>query len=187
MPKLCALVAYYPSTVPSSAITANNTTAFPPSLQVVIHLAGTQNFAPRDNAYFYPDADVGFAENQHPNHSRPLHASGSGSGSDDGGDEGKDNYDKVSARLAWSRTLACLRKGFGIDVSSDVEEVWERHLRELFVRRDVDGVMATMVDDHHYGRDGKDGDGLSPYVNYVATMIGGICLPPPFFPPSPLI
>lgn len=68
-----------------------------------------------------------------------------------------------------------------------MEEVWERHLRELFVRRDVDGVMATMVDDHHYGRDGKDGDGLSPYVNYVATMIGGICLPPPFFPPSPLI
>lgn len=170
-PKLCALVAYYPSSVPPQVSAVSSTTIFPPSLHVVVHLAGDGNpTQARDNVrlYSYPDAEVGFAE-------RAPH----------GGRKDKDKYDETSARLAWSRTLACLRKGFGIDVSAAVEAVWERHLRAVFgvgfgtgdkdKDVDVDGVMATFADDNGDGEDG-DGDGpsSSPYVNFVPSMIEGM-------------
>ena len=37
-----------------------------------------------------------------------------------------ETYEKISAGLAWSRTLGVVRKGFGIEV--DLEAVWERHM-----------------------------------------------------------
>lgn len=54
------------------------------------------------HSYAYPHAETGFAE------------------------EDLETYDKVSASLAWTRTLAAVRKGFGIEV--DLEKVWEEHL-----------------------------------------------------------
>lgn len=64
----------------------------------------------------------------------------------------------MSASLAWTRTLAAVRKGFEIDV--DLEKVWEKHIALEFVTRDVDATMATMV--------------TEPYVNHVPTLTGGI-------------
>ena len=86
----------------------------------------------------------------------------------------------MSASLAWSRTLAVVRKGFGIEV--DLEKVWEEHIErrysyiillssfrtefdiELptveFFTKDVDRTMATMVPE--------------PYVNHIPTLTGGI-------------
>lgn len=101
MPKLCTLVAYYPDVLPAPAA------GFPPSLNVVVHLAGEQRKIHKYRSYSYPEAEVGFAE----------------------GD--LEDYDKVSAGLAWSRTLAAVRKGFEIEV--DLEKVWEEHVeRECF-------------------------------------------------------
>ena len=96
MPKLCALVAYYPERLP-----APTGAGYPPSLGLIVHLAGSQPMAPKFHSYSYPDAEPGFAEND------------------------LDQFDKVSAALAWTRTLTLVRKGFEIEV--DLEAIWEQH------------------------------------------------------------
>lgn len=97
MPNLCALVAYYPNRLPAPGA------GFPPSLRVGIHLAGSQPEAPKFHAYSYPQAEPGFAEHD------------------------LDQYDKVSAGLAWSRSLESVRRAFEVEV--DLEGIWEDHSR----------------------------------------------------------
>ena len=128
MPKLVALVAYYPPYLPSTS------TAFPPTLDVLIHLASAQNFGTRHPSNTYPDTVPGFAESD------------------------LDDYDKVAARLSWSRTLGVIRRAFGIYV--DLEAVWDNHTELEFAKKDADATMKTMVPE--------------PYVNHVPTMTGGI-------------
>ena len=96
IPKLCALVAYYPGTVP--AIGAG----FPTSHNVAVHLAGPLSNDPNCRFYSYPGAEAGFAE------------------------KNLEQYDKISASLAWSRTLSILRKAFDIEV--DLEKIWDDHV-----------------------------------------------------------
>ncbi len=100
MPKLCALVAYYPDTLPNPAI------GFPPSLDVCVHIPGSQTMAPKYKSYVYPQAESGFAEAD------------------------LDEYDKVSAGLAWTRTLGTVKKGFEMEV--DIEDIWEKHVARGF-------------------------------------------------------
>lgn len=127
-PKLCALVAYYPRTVPKTGA------GFPPSHNVAVHLAGPPSNTPNCRLYSYPGVEAGFAE------------------------ENLKQYDKISASLAWSRTLSVLRKGFDIEV--DLEKIWDDHVALEFVTKDVDATMSTMV--------------AQPYVNHIPTMTGGI-------------
>ena len=101
MPKLCALVAYYPNRLPAPGA------GYPPSLRVRIHLAGSQPQAPKFHSYSYPHAEPGFAEHD------------------------LDQFDKVSAGLAWSRSLDLVRKGFEVEV--DLESIWEDHSRGRFL------------------------------------------------------
>jgi len=96
MPHLAALIAYYPSRIPSPK------SKFPPHLDLVVHLAAKQGFAPAFNNFAYQDVDPGFAEHD------------------------LDEFDKVSANLAWTRTLGALRKGFKVEVN--LEQIWENHL-----------------------------------------------------------
>ncbi|KAI4238117.1 MAG: hypothetical protein LQ349_001320 [Xanthoria aureola] len=128
VPKLCALVAYYPErmSVPGAG--------YPPSLKLVVHIAGSQGFMPGDYAYSYPDAVPGFAEHD------------------------LDVFDKVSAGLAWSRSLDVIRMAFEIEV--DLEAIWDRHSELEFATKDAEATMATMVEE--------------PYVNHIPTMTGGI-------------
>jgi len=128
MPKLCAVVAYYPPYMPRS------NAGYPPTLPVQIHLAGDQKFGTRHPSFRYPDTKEGFAEYD------------------------LDEFDKVGAQLAWSRTLGLLRKGFGIDV--DLEKIWDNHTKLEFETKDADATMATMVP--------------QPYVNHIPTLTGGI-------------
>lgn len=100
MPKLCTLVAYYPDVLPAPAA------GYPPSLNVVVHLAGKQPSTQKYKSYSYPEAEPGFAEVD------------------------LEEYDKVAAGLAWTRTLAAVRKGFEIEV--DLERVWEEHVARGF-------------------------------------------------------
>lgn len=129
MPKLVAVVAYYPPYMPRT------TTNFPPTLNVQIHLASSQKFGTRHPSYRYANTQPGFAEYD------------------------LDEFDKVGASLAWSRTLAVLREAFDMD-PPDLEAVWEKHLRLAFSEKNIDKTMATMV--------------AQPYVNHVPTMTGGI-------------
>ncbi|KAL8809324.1 MAG: hypothetical protein Q9223_003198 [Gallowayella weberi] len=113
VPKLCALVAYYPERLPAPG------TGYPPSLRLVIHIAGSQKFMPGERAYAYPNTVPGFAEHD------------------------LDIYDKTSAGLAWSRSLDVMRKAFELEV--DLEAIWEEHSNYEFVSKDADATMATMV------------------------------------------
>ena len=147
---LKTIIAYYPTAIP------HLDTAFPTNLNMLVHLAGSDTADSRYKSYAYPYAEKGFAE------------------------VGLGTYDKVSASLAWSRTLAVVRKGFGIEV--DLEKVWEEHIERRcsyiillssfgtkfdialspveFLTKDVDRTMATMVPE--------------PYVNHIPTLTGGI-------------
>ncbi|KAJ9649069.1 hypothetical protein H2199_000982 [Coniosporium tulheliwenetii] len=112
-PHLAVLVCYYPPSI------ADPRARYPPHLQLVVHLAGSQGFNPAFASYTYPGTEPGFAEHD-------LEA-----------------FDKVAAGLAWSRTLGAVRKGFGVEV--DLERIWEGHVQEEFMTRDAAATMATMV------------------------------------------
>jgi len=102
--KLGAVIAYYPTQY------AKTSAGYPPNTEVIVHAAGSQKVPLSCRAYNYPGAELGFAE-------ADLEA-----------------YDKLSASLAWSRTLGAMRKAFGINV--DLEAIWENHLarKALFHR-----------------------------------------------------
>jgi len=127
-PHCCALISYYPTAI------VNPKVKFPPGLHNTTHLAASQNFAPAFHSYTYENAAPGFAE-------RDL-----------------EEYERVSASLAWSRTLGILRKAFNITV--DLECVWEEHTELEFVTKDAAATMRTMV--------------AEPYVNHIPTLTGGI-------------
>ncbi|ETI28076.1 hypothetical protein G647_00525 [Cladophialophora carrionii CBS 160.54] len=129
MPKLVAVVAYYPGHPPRS------TTNFPPTLHVQIHLAATQKWGTRWPSYRYENTEPGFAEHD------------------------LEEFDKIGASLAWTRTLSTLRTAFDID-GPDLEAIWVNHTRLEFAEKDADKTMAPMV--------------AQPYVNHVPTMTGGI-------------
>jgi carboxymethylenebutenolidase len=71
---------------------------------------------------------------------------------------GRSHYDKPAAMMAYSRTLALLRKVLG--PVYDLNALWEQHCYFEFAARDVEAVMPTMVGE--------------PYVNHVPTMTGGV-------------
>ncbi|EXJ89491.1 hypothetical protein A1O3_02558 [Capronia epimyces CBS 606.96] len=129
MPKLVAAVAYYPPYMPRT------TTNFPPTLNVLIHLAGDQKFGTRYPSYRYPGTTSGFAEHD------------------------LEEYDKIGASLAWSRTLSALRTAFDFE-PFDIEAAWETHLRLKFGDQDAEKTMGTVA--------------RHPYVNHGPTMTGGI-------------
>jgi carboxymethylenebutenolidase len=71
---------------------------------------------------------------------------------------GRDHYDKPAAMMAYSRTMAMLRKVLG--PVYDLNQLWEMHCYYEFATRDVNALMPTMV--------------AQPYVNHVPTMTGGV-------------
>ncbi|KAF2173815.1 hypothetical protein M409DRAFT_62064 [Zasmidium cellare ATCC 36951] len=116
-PKLAALVAYYPSSIP------NPKTKYPPHLEVLCHIAGTQGFAPAFPSFTYRGAEPGFAEHD------------------------LETFDKVAAGLAWSRTLGLVRKGFKLVGEIDLVPVRERHTASVYARRDAEGALSGMTED----------------------------------------
>jgi carboxymethylenebutenolidase len=68
------------------------------------------------------------------------------------------NYDRASAGLTHSRSIALLRRVMGPHY--DLETLWEQHTTYEFVKRDVAATMQTMV--------------AEPYVNHIPVMTGGV-------------
>lgn len=96
LPHCVSLICYYPTAIPSPKH------KYPASLSLLCHLASIQPFgAASFKTYFYSDTRPGFAESD------------------------LEEYDKFAAGLSWGRTLACLRKGFGLDV--DFEELVDEY------------------------------------------------------------
>jgi hypothetical protein len=125
---MCALVAYYPTTIPDPS------TRFPLTICVLVHLAGSTVGVNRTQqvlglqgkrrtvtkridpgigtggtlkigypTYTYDDAEPGFAEHD------------------------LDEYERISAELAWTRTLDVLRRAFRKDVN--LEKVCEENVQ----------------------------------------------------------
>lgn len=86
MPKLCALVAYYPDRLP------HNANGFPPSLDVCVHLAEAQLMGVTYKSYVYAESKPGFAESD------------------------LEDFDERNADLAWTRTLGLVRKALETEV-----------------------------------------------------------------------
>ncbi|EEQ31858.1 hypothetical protein McanMca71_007807 [Microsporum canis] len=130
MPRLCAVVAYYPTRLPNFEARSIS------SLSLKIHLAGSQSLIPigKGRCYAYAHSEVGFAQHDSP------------------------QYDPVTARLAWTRTVACLREGF--EMKADLEPVWERHLLMKYASKDLEGTLDSYAD--------------GARINYVPTNTGGI-------------
>ncbi|KAF2147559.1 uncharacterized protein K452DRAFT_304369 [Aplosporella prunicola CBS 121167] len=103
--KLAALVAYYPSLLPSPGF------KYPSGLPLVLHLAGAQQAGTGGStrAFWYRGTEPGFAE------------------------EDLEEWDEVAAGLAWSRTLAVVRKGFGISSEFEMEDLVEQHNKREFL------------------------------------------------------
>lgn len=113
------MIAYYPTSIP------NPKTKYPPHLEVLCHIAGTQGFAPAFPSYTYRSARPGFAEYD-------LEA-----------------FDKVAAELAWTRTLGAVRKGFKLhDVN--LEPIREKHTAKIYAARDAAGAMQDMTEEDCY-------------------------------------
>jgi carboxymethylenebutenolidase len=89
---------------------------------------------PHVDSYVYPGCDHAFAS------------------------PGRAHYNKPAAMMAYSRTLALLRRVLG--PVYDLNALWEQHCYFEFATRDVEAVMPTMV--------------AQPYVNHVPTMTGGV-------------
>ena len=68
------------------------------------------------------------------------------------------SYDKPSAIMAHTRSLALFRRAMGPHYN--LVELWDKHCEYEFATRDVDATMATMVP--------------QPYVNHIPTMTGGV-------------
>ena len=84
--------------------------------------------------YVYPGADAGFYSPD------------------------RDTFDKPSAMMAHTRTIAALRGAMG--PKYDLGSLWDKHCEYEFLTRDVDATMGTMVGE--------------PYVNHIPTMTGGV-------------
>lgn len=117
-PHLAALIAYYPSTLP------NPKAKFPTQLNLLCHLAGTQNVGTAFTSYTYPGAKPGFAESDLPEH------------------------DKVAASLAWTRTLTVLRKAFKLEVN--LEKVREEHIQLQYSLKNAAKTLGNMVSEGAY-------------------------------------
>jgi len=113
MPHCAALVCYYPTSIP------NPSYKYPTQLNLLVHLAASQGFAPRFKSYVYPAVEPGFAEQDLP------------------------EYDKVAGRLSWTRSLGAVRKGFKTEV--DLEPVWDEHVELEFATKNAAATMSTMV------------------------------------------
>ncbi|ORY59253.1 dienelactone hydrolase [Pseudomassariella vexata] len=158
--KLGCLIAYYPTRIPDPKA------KFPSAVHVLVHLPfgevgvvkqsqlvgfqGKKRFGKRTidqgvgiggslniayPAYSY-DAEPGFAEHD------------------------MDEFDQVSAELAWSRTLATAKKTFGMD--SRLEAVVENNMHAKFNTCNVPGLMSTYTAN------------VDPHVTHIPTLTGGI-------------
>lgn len=187
LPRLCALVAYYPEPpfdphdpqfqeylfpceAPSGALNGVSTYSPHSFLPLQIHLADDQTPAFYENytanpdkkrhrchVFSYPESHVGFAE------------------------QSEKNYDRIDAQLAWSRTLDCIKRSFAPGPNwtvSDIETIWANHWHSMTQidtpTRDtmeviVGGENGTEAPESHYYYKHSEG----PTVNCVPTLIGG--------------
>ncbi|KAK5633784.1 hypothetical protein RRF57_009498 [Xylaria bambusicola] len=165
--KLACLVAYYPTRIPDPRA------VFPGGLRVVVHLTGDEigvvshsqivgiqgkrkvvrRSVERGGAV--TGASVNIGRSGRPAYPCYWYAAEPGFAEGD-----LDEYDKVAAEVAWSRSLDLVRTAFRMDV--DLEGVVEKNLEGKFFTRDLAQTMSTYTTHK------------SPHTTYFPTLSGGI-------------
>lgn len=136
--KCCAIVAFYPTQLPSPK------TMYPQSHQLQIHVAALSQSSPRPEMcewklYRYEKCAAGFVDPSSP------------------------AYSEVEANLAWTRSLASIRKGFGKNV--DLEPIANAHWIARFEDDDPDRASMAVI---------KNMTQDSPHVTILPTLEGGM-------------
>lgn len=101
---------------------------------MVVHLADSQELGANFPTFVYTEVEDGFAEHD------------------------LDQFEPVAADLAWSRSLAAVRKGFKQDVELDSARDAFSHATRI--AKDTTAIINSMVE--------------TPHVNYIPTGTGGI-------------
>ncbi|RMZ72028.1 dienelactone hydrolase [Pyrenophora seminiperda CCB06] len=140
--KCCAIIALYPSVLPSPK------TLFPNSHQLQVHVAGRQHATtaiPRPDMcawklYVYENCTTGFADPSSPHH------------------------EAIESNLAWTRTLSCIRRGFGKNL--DLEPLAQAHWAAKYDdTSDPDRASMAVV---------KNMSQDAPHVTFLPTCQGGV-------------
>ncbi|KAL4942074.1 hypothetical protein BDV06DRAFT_193061 [Aspergillus oleicola] len=158
--RLCALVAYYPTNIPDTR------SRYPPSVRMLTHLAGDvidvtttptmlglQGKKKRTSRQINPG--IGTGEQFDIGH-RAFTYSSSQPGF---AEVDLDEYNRLDADLAFTRTLEVLRRAYGQD--RDLEKPWEEHLQGKFFTMNLTDTTK------HYTKL------LTPTVTYTPTLSGG--------------
>ncbi|KAL4793862.1 hypothetical protein BDV19DRAFT_211848 [Aspergillus venezuelensis] len=158
--RLCALVSYYPTNIPDTR------SRYPPSVRMLTHLAGDvidvtttptmlglQGKKKRNTRQINPG--IGTGEQMDIGHRAFTYSS-----SEPGFAEvDLDEYNRLDADLAFTRTLEVLRRAYGQD--RDLEKAWEEHLQGKFFSMNLTDTTK------HYTKL------LTPTVTYTPTLSGG--------------
>jgi hypothetical protein len=149
LPHCVSLICYYPTAVPAP------THKYPASLDILCHLAAIQPFgAATFKTHVYSDVYPGFAESD------------------------LQEYDKFAAGLSWGRTLACLRRAFGMVV--DLERVVDEYNTCKFVDSHHNLIFHSKetTETEYTDKFGAVTSTSIPnqvhYGNHVPTMTGGV-------------
>lgn len=136
--KCCAIVAFYPSVLPGVKV------KYPESNNPQVHVASKSLTSPRPDMvdwklYRYDHCATGFA------------------------DPSSESYSAFEADLAWSRALACVRRGFKIEVDLEpvVQNLWTAKYEDDVPERASMSVVKHMTQN-------------SPHVTILPTMQGGV-------------
>lgn len=145
-PRLCALVAYYPSVIPDPA-----RTRFPMQTTVLIHLVGNEigvNKTPevlgiqgkRKTVRKRVEAGVGLGGKMRLDFCQVYKYEGLESGF---AEHDLDEYDAVGTGLAWSRSLEIVRRAFGMRV--DIERIRDQHVERKQHLHEWQHIMTTVL------------------------------------------
>ncbi|KAL7629823.1 hypothetical protein AAE478_001346 [Parahypoxylon ruwenzoriense] len=159
--RLCCLIAYYPTRIPDPR------TKFPSNILVLVHLANGQEVGVVKQPQIVGiqgkkritkstiDRGIGTGGQLKMEYPSYSYASTPGFAEHD-----LDEFDRVSAELAWSRSLAVARRAFRRDV--DLEKVLEHNAEGKFYTRHLQQILGSYTVHQ------------SPHVTYIPTLTGGI-------------
>lgn len=133
VPRLCALIAYYPSALPDPA-----KTHFPMATTVLIHLVGNNigiRRTPevlgiqgkRKTVRKKVDGGIGVGGEMNLDFCQTYKYEGVESGF---AEHDLDEYEPVATGLAWTRSLTVVRRAFGMSI--DIERIRDEHLESEF-------------------------------------------------------
>ncbi|RYP41453.1 hypothetical protein DL768_010492 [Monosporascus sp. mg162] len=158
--RLCCLIAYYPTRIPDPG------TRFPGGIQVLVHLAGDEVGVVKQSQL------VGIQGKKRTSSKRIEPGIGTGKTlllsypsytydvKPGFAEHDLEEYDKVSAELAWSRSLAAARKAF--QRGPNAELMLEQNVQGKFYTRNLNQIMSNYTTHK------------TPHVTHVPTLTGGV-------------